>query len=177
MVAKFINSILLVFIMSASIGACVAKGPGSLGADAHALTLNKFEIAKMQLEEKIEKCRKGKVTIPKEVFEGLNLTDKEWKVALFVLGDKAEDACEAGKRGAFVVAASVYRATSRHYHREPVAAISYSEDKLFGHYWKKMESEVDYLKIPKEKRNRLELIPQIQKPFHLFETLTELGIN
>lgn len=139
------------------------------------LSLKNFELAKTNLENKIEECEKKKIIVPETIFRGLILTKEEWKIALYVLSSRAEDVCELGKRGDCVIAASIYRTTAKHYNRDAKSATPYSEDLLFGHYWKKLELEAQYLNIPNKKRKKLEKIPQFQKPFYLFETLSILN--
>lgn len=177
MAVKLTNLILLVFTVIIFTESCVAENFSSYEKNAFELSLKKFEIAKTNLEIKIEECEKKKIIISENVFKELSLTKEEWKVALFVLSNRAEDACEVGKRGEFVVAASIYRTTAKHYSLDAASASPYSEDLLFGHYWKKLELEVQYLDIPKEKRKTLEKIPQLQKPFHLFKTLSKLNVR
>ena len=177
MVVKLINPVLLVFTTIIFTGSCVAESSDSYTTDAFELSLKKFEIAKANLEKKIEECEKKKVIVSENVFKGLDLTKEEWKIALYVLNDRAEDACEEGKRGEFVIATSIYRTTAKHYKLKATFASAYSEDLLFGHYWMKLESEALYLNISSKKREMLEKISQFQKPFHLFKALSTLDVR
>ncbi|MCF6211913.1 MAG: hypothetical protein L3J88_10935 [Gammaproteobacteria bacterium] len=48
---------------------------------------------------------------------------------------------------------------------------------LFGHYWQRFEPEAEYLQIDIKQRELLESIPQLKKPFRLFDTLSQLNIR
>lgn len=141
------------------------------------LSMNNFKKAKIELEKQIEKCDRNKTGISKNVLKDIKLTDDEWKISLFVLSSKAEDICERGTRGDFVIAVSIYRETAKHYGKKATLTDPYSENMMFGHYWKKLEMKAKYLNIPEKKRKKLESISKFSKPFHLFKTLTNLGIE
>jgi len=172
------NALLLLIIslpLMVQVGA--AENSDLYAKRAFELSLQKFKIAKENLERKIEECEKKKITVPPSAFKSLNINREELKTALFVLSNKAEDSCEKGLRGKFVIATSIYRTTAKHYKKPATSAFSYSEDLLFGHYWGKLEFEARYLEISDEQRKKLERIPELKKPFHLIKTLSKFEEN
>ncbi|MCF6236925.1 MAG: hypothetical protein L3J70_11245 [Gammaproteobacteria bacterium] len=177
MAVKLTSSFFLVIILAIFSGSCNGQSSNLDETDAFNISINNFKKAKINLEKKIEECDKNRIIISKNAFKNVELTNEEWKVSLFVLSAKAEDSCEQGKRGEFVVAASIYRETAKHYEKKATLADPYSENLMFGHYWKKLEMEAKYLNVSKKKRNLLENLSEINKPFHLFETLSNLGVE
>lgn len=174
MAAELTKFIVIVFSLLIISQACAAEKSRLLEERTLELSLQKFELAKSNLERKVDECEKKKITVPPSVFKSVNLTKMELKIALFVLHNRAEDACDEVLRGKFVIAASIYRTTATHYQKKATSALPYSEDMLFGHYWQRVESEAQYLVISNRQREILESIPQLQKPFHLFQTLSKL---
>lgn len=175
MVVKLNRLAVVVFLATSS--ACVANDSRHLGEPALDLASKNFELAKNNLEKRIDECELKKVTVPASAFKAVTLTEKELKVALLVLHNRVEDACDEKARGRFVLAASIYRITAKHYQKTATSALPYSEDMLFGHYWQRLESEAEYLQMNIKQRALLESIPQLKKPFRLFDTLSQLNIR
>jgi len=126
---------------------------------------------------KICEWHNKKIIVPSSLFESIDLTKQELKIALFVLSNKAEDACDESATGKFLIALSIYKTTAKHYGKAAELALPYSEDLLFGHYWGQLEAEAKYLNISKDQREILESIPELQQPFHPFKTLSKSGVR
>lgn len=174
MVARLIKLICSVALIAFT-GACAGQDEKTPSEQALTLALQRFESDKKALEERIEHCEAQKEGVPPEVFNDLNLSKKHLKIALFVLASKAEDHCEGETRARFVMSAEIYRATAEHYAQKSTPATPYTEGELFGHYWKRLEFEAQYLAIDEEARNKLEAIPETKKPFDLIKTLEGIG--
>jgi hypothetical protein len=137
-----------------------------------ALAKLNFEYAKARFGDKFVECMKVKQPIlPPSLFSAVDLNKKEMGVALAVLSQKAEDACMAGTMGELAVAAGVYRTTAQRFGQAAASAARYTEDLMFGHYWRLLDFEVRYLAIDSKQRIILESIPELQKPFDLTATL------
>lgn len=175
MAAKLIKKTLIIFSLLTATAVCATKQPNvTTTEDTLDLALQKFELAKRNFEIKLAECESKKTSIPPSAFESVNLTKTELKIALFVLHNRAEDACDEEMRGKFLIALSVYRATAKHYNKAATLALPYTEDMLFGHHWRRIEAAAQYLEIDKNQRKILENIPRLQQPFHLFKTLSTL---
>ena len=174
MVAGLIRRIAGVLLSLTVASVCIAEESSLIAERTFELALQKFELADGNLEKKIDECEDKKIIVPPSVFKSVDLTEMEFKIALFVLHNRAEDACDEDLRGKFLIALGIYKTTAKHYGKAAKLALPYSEDLLFGHYWRRLESEARYLEIKKDQREMLESIPQLQQPFHLFETLSKL---
>jgi hypothetical protein len=124
-----------------------------------------FEYAKAMFEKKYIQCVEIKQPIlAPSLFKAVDLSGEEMGVALVVLSQKAEDACMGGAKSELAVAASVYRTTAKHFGQEAESASRYTEDLMFGHYWRLLQFEVRYLAINSKQRMILESIPELRKP-------------
>jgi len=177
MVVELIKKIAVVLLLLIVTSVCAVEESDSIAERAFKLASQKLEIAESNLNKKIAECDDKEIVIPSSVFKSVNLSEMEFKIALLVFHNRAQDACDEDLGGKFVIALSVYRTTAKQYNKAATLALPYSEDLLFGHYWRRVESEARYLEINGEQRKILENIPQLKQPFHLFKTLSNLDIN
>ena len=184
--AVLIKRTLGVLLLLGVTSICVAKESSLIEQRVLKLVSERFVQAHNDLEKTIEACDDKRIVVPAHSFSSVSLTDRELKTALLVFHTKAEDACYEGSKAKFVMALGIYNTTVAHYGKTTeelgvsyspgYSPENYSEELLFGHYWRQLEAEAKYLTISKDKRAILESIPALQQPFYLFKTLSELGV-
>jgi hypothetical protein len=173
--AAIFNSLLVICLAFSTFTTSAREDShASIEDAAYNIALQQYQSAKHALEKAIIHCENGRKPIPVDVISPLGLTTKQLKVALFILNSRAELHCEKGTREALFYAAGVYRATAKHYGKDPGDALQYDEDNMLSHVWKKLEFEAEYLRIDKETRFTLESMEATQVPFKIFETLDDL---
>jgi len=84
-----LNRLAIVMFLVAS-SACAGNDSRFLGERSLDLAAKNFELAKSNLEERIDECELKKVTVPASVFKAVALTEKELKIALLVLHNRVE---------------------------------------------------------------------------------------
>jgi hypothetical protein len=173
--AAVVNSLLVICLVFSTFTACAREdGQPSITDTAYNIALQQYQSAKHALEEAITRCESGRKSVPADLIATLGLTTNQMKAALFTLNARAESRCEKGAREALFYAAGVYRATAKHYGKDPRDALQYDEENMLSHVWKQLEFEAEYLRIDKEARFTLESMEATQVPFKIFETLDDL---
>jgi hypothetical protein len=177
MAAGFNSFIVICLIFSIFTACATEEGQPSVPDAAYTLALQQYQSAKHALEEAITRCESGRKSIPADMISPLGLSESQVKVALFTLNSHAESRCENGAREVLYYAAGVYRATAKHYGKDPGDALLYDEQNMLSHIWKQLEFEAEYLRINEKARVALESLEGTQVPFNIFETLDGLNIK
>jgi hypothetical protein len=178
MFGKFRYHIILSFILML-LGTHWSALAATQPAENQALKLayDQFLLARKSLEKKIKKCEAKRSVLDPALFKSIKLSKKEMEIALSVFNNKAEQNCEKSARGKFVIATGIYRTTATHYNQPAKAVQPYSEELMFGNYWGKLEVESKYMQLDKKQQKLLAKIPELKKPFQLFETLEKLNLK
>lgn len=171
--AVALNRLLLIFSLFLFTQGCNAS-PSERAEKAYELALNNFLQAKKKYENKIIECNSKKKVIVSPEFQAIDLSEEEQALVLVVLNTRAEFLCEKIELGNFSIASSIYRTTANHYNKQSSIAANYTEDLVFGHYWRTLQLEAKYLEIDKKKREYIENIRVFKQPFFPFKTASKL---
>lgn len=110
-----------------------------------------------------------------EAIQRFGLTPAELETALYVLAERAVDACEAPAKGQLLIDLNTYRVVAT---RQGVALRDTAIDieaRLFSDAWRRIEREATtYRHLPEIVRKRLEALPEVQKPYDFFQALDEM---
>ena len=173
--AVALNKLLLITLSLLITQACSATNQDEHAEKAYELASNRFLETKKEYEDKIVECENLKKVIVSPEFQAINLTKEEQALSLVVLNNRAESSCQSIEAGKFSVAMSIYRTTANHYKKEPAILNNYSEDLVFGDYWRQLQLEAKYLDISEEKRVLIENIEAFKQPFFPLKTLSKLN--
>jgi len=121
----------------------------------------------------------GKSTVVKpDAIAKLKLTPVETKIALFYLHFKAKDACTAGAVNAATVDIIKFKAIELEANGrndpEPFTDSKFqytAEDVCCGTPRIDLNAELNYKRLNAEKRAALETLPELKKPFNVFDLL------
>lgn len=139
------------------------------------LAAQRFEQSIHMLEARIAQCiSMQRRSVSVEVLRSFELTPVELETALYVLAERAMEACEAPAKGQLLIDLNTYRTVAA---RQGVAlreSAIHIEARLFSESWRRIEREaMVYRQLPEDVRKRLEALPELQAPFDFFQALDE----
>lgn len=148
----------------------------ALANPAVELAAQRFEQSHQVLEARIAQCTSmQRRSVSVEALQQFGLTPAELETALYVLAERAVEACEAPAKGQLLIDLNTYRTVAA---RQGVAlrdSAIHIEDRLFSEAWRRIEREATaYRQLPEGVRERLEALPELQAPFDFFQALDEI---
>jgi len=131
----------------------------------------RYEQSLKEYNNKISICSKGEETpLTIDSLRPLKLTKKEWGTVLFYTRNKAYEECIFNEKNAFIIAVGTYLAVAKHYKFDVSDTSHYKSSNLFSYEYKTLEDEVDYLQINSMKRQYIEKLEVLKRPFSTIKT-------
>jgi hypothetical protein len=136
----------------------------------------RFERSHRVLEARIAQCTSmQRRSVSVEAFQRFGLTLAELETALYVLAERAVEACEAPAKGQLLIDLNTYRAVAARQGTALQDTAINIEARLFSEAWRRIEREATvYRHLPESVRRRLEALPEVQTPFDFFQALEEI---
>lgn len=125
-----------------------------------------------KLADKEVECRKNAVELPSDKIKAVGLSKDQLKDAIAFHYLNSFTACSYPEASNVVVNLQVLNALQS----EASESAGSATQLIVGDLSKLLKLKVDYLSIPESKRNQLEAIPNINKPFDMIKTAESLGL-
>jgi hypothetical protein len=160
---------IVVTLVSLAAGQALANSSVELAAQ-------RFEQSHRVLEARIAQCTSmQRRSVSVEALRGFGLTVAELETALYVLAERAVEACEAPAKGQLLIDLNTYRAVAARQGATLQDTAIHIEARLFSEAWRRIEREATaYRRLPEGVRRRLEALPEVQAPFDFFQALEEI---
>ncbi|VAW94596.1 hypothetical protein MNBD_GAMMA22-2422 [hydrothermal vent metagenome] len=139
------------------------------------LSTKKYKTALKNYESTIDYCKKqeknNKITDEnKKILNSISLTSQQLDKAIYILNKRALFLCESKQFGLFLIERGMYSETLKYY-KVLLDDDYYGDDMLFVTPQSHFQIELDYLKIPRKLREKIESIKQLNKPFYPFDII------
>ncbi|PPE66787.1 hypothetical protein [Caldimonas caldifontis] len=148
----------------------------ALANSAVELAAQRFEQSYRALEARTAQCTSmQRRSVSVEALRRFELTPEELEIALYVLAERAVEACEAPAKGQLLIDLNTYRAVAARQGTALQDTAINIEARLFSEAWRRIEREATaYRHLPEGVRRRLEALPEVQTPFDFFQALEEI---
>ncbi|MFV1985629.1 MAG: hypothetical protein ACC657_18930, partial [Thiohalomonadales bacterium] len=103
----------------------------------------------------------------------ITITKKQLDKAIYILNKRALNICERKEFGLFLIERGRYSEILKHYKISLNDVNYYDDDMLFVSPQDHLKIELDYLKIPKYQREKIENIKQLKRPFYPFDIVNK----
>ncbi len=145
------------------------------GGDVRKIAYHQAVEALDRLDDRIRTCEAQKDRkISEEVMPKLQLTDKEWNLALFILSVRADDFCSGDAYNHALKYFMRYQSVEEHFTQKVIDQITMPDKNIVtlyallgGNLVGYIEAEIKYLAIDAAAREKLESLNILKHPFKI----------
>lgn len=170
---------LLLFVLMLFTTSILAESlrPTDIELEAFSKANNKFNRSLIALNRIEESCKKSAVTLPGEIFQGLDISEEDKKKVLIYHHLKANADCAEEALKNYLVSSAELAYLLYPFEPDRVRMLNEGNELIMDIRIRLLKAEVEYGRLDEDLRGALDQIEALRKPFKLIESAEAVGLK